>query len=152
MFNYSRFLPIILVLCHPWGSPYYSCNYAGILGAGLIITEAKLYLNYQEADSGEKEELEGESETDSQGEKLERRGNYACMTHKLLRGRVVPDIQLRWQSTSAWINVEGTLVTLLLDPLIIYHLQTIQISSTWGYHCQLQHQWAFVTESGKDCV
>ena len=52
-------------------------------------------MNYQEADSGEKEELEGESETDSQGEKLERRGNHACMRHKLLRGRVVPDIQLR---------------------------------------------------------
>lgn len=52
-------------------------------------------MNYQEPDSGEKEELEGESETDSQREKLERRGNHACMKHKQLRGRVVPNIQLR---------------------------------------------------------
>ena len=59
-----------------------------------------MYFKQPGADrGGEREELRGESETDSQGGGLERgsKEREPCMheTRTVIRGRVVPDIQLR---------------------------------------------------------
>ena len=46
--KYAQILPIILKLCHFSFVTYYSNNYAGILGSGLLVNQPKLdFVNAQ---------------------------------------------------------------------------------------------------------